>query len=147
MVDENTICFLGTEGLVSGRNENFDFYKIEVITSETIRLTDEFNKTLESGNLISDSIYKDLRSFLLYKGRLYFRMIENHKTILCKIDLDGVISNVFEREGTIDSFDFHNDNLIYVGMNSYEFHDIFIVLNEMEKKLTYYNEWLDEKTE
>jgi dipeptidyl aminopeptidase/acylaminoacyl peptidase len=145
IVDKNTLCFLGTECLVSGRNENYDFYKIDIASLQTRKLTNEYNKTLESGNLISDSIYKDLRCLLLYRGKLYFRIVENHKTILCHISMDGKVSTIYEREGSIDSFAFYNDKLIYVGMNLYEFHDVFILIDERENKLTSYNDWLDRK--
>ncbi len=135
-VDEG-ILFEATDMERMGINTNREFYLYR-------REEDDYEKLTDMDRSFGNSLLTDVRYgggelVRVEDNTYYFLITEGHDVGLYKFSVENGVESVVERQGSIDTFDVHDDELIYVGLREQRPQELYLYDGE-EKRITDFNE-------
>lgn len=143
-LDEETVIFTGADLKTYGRNENKQFYTIDISSKELRKITEGFDRNCFGKEITTDARFSSSRDFHVYKNQLYFLTIEGSSTYLNRIDKKGILERLNFEKGTIDSFSVLEDGIVFTGLKAHALHEIYLLKDGSEKRVTSFNNRLVE---
>lgn len=111
----NDLLVAASEGLQYGLNENPKFYLID--ENLTMRKLYDFDEAL--GNSVgSDCRYGKTKASMIHKDRYYVLSTIQNSCILYALDKKGILTTIYDHNGSVDDFTFLNDTLYFIGMQN-----------------------------
>ncbi|NNG66301.1 alpha/beta hydrolase family protein [Caldanaerobacter subterraneus] len=139
---DKIIC-AGTDMKKYGINENSKFYILEE-SGERRCITPELDMSL--GNSVnSDVRYGSGFSFKAEGDYLYFISTERYNAYLNRINLEGKIEKVIEKDGSVDMFDVKGDNILFIGFRELKLQELYEYKDGQEIQITDFNEWVQKE--
>ncbi|MGH2331723.1 alpha/beta hydrolase family protein [Thermoanaerobacter mathranii] len=139
---DKIIC-AGTDMKKYGINENSKFYILEE-SGERRCITPELDMSL--GNSVnSDVRYGSGFSFKAEGDYLYFISTERYNAYLNRINLEGKIEKVIEKDGSVDMFDVCGDNILFIGFRGLKLQELYEYKDGQEIQITDFNEWVQKE--
>ncbi|ADH61658.1 peptidase S9 prolyl oligopeptidase active site domain protein [Thermoanaerobacter mathranii subsp. mathranii str. A3] len=140
---DKIIC-AGTDMKKYGINENSKFYVLEEESGERRCITPELDMSL--GN----SVNSDVRcgsgfSFKAEGDYLYFISTERYSAYLNRINLEGKIEKVIEKDGSVDMFDVCGDDILFIGFRGLKLQELYEYKDGQEIQITDFNEWVQKE--
>ncbi|MBV1822107.1 hypothetical protein KUA25_29260, partial [Bacteroidales bacterium MSK.15.36] len=90
----------------------------------------------------SDCRYGGSQSFKVDGDYLYFVTTEINSSYINRIDKNGHIEKITTKGGSIDGFDIHNGNVLFIGLKNMKLQELYTLENGKEKQITSFNEWI-----
>lgn len=137
--DKDTIIFAGSDLKVYGRQENHDFYTIDINTKEEIKITESFDKSSAASGIATDARFGQSNSFYIYENQVFFLTVENSNVYVNKINMNGEHEKLSIEAGAIDSFAVLKDSIIFIGLRGQALHEIYLLKDKKENRLTSFN--------
>ncbi len=128
------ILFAATDMERMGMNTNMDFYLYDLEKGEHRRLTD-MDRSL-ANSLLTDIQYGGGEVFRVHDGELYFLITEDYSVNLYKFTEEHEIVPVLQEEGSIDCFDVHDEDVIYIGLRGLRPQELY----DMDGRITDFND-------
>lgn len=139
---DKIIC-AGTDMKKYGINENSKFYILEE-SGERRCITPELDMSL--GNSVnSDVRYGSGFSFKAEGDYLYFIYTERYNAYLNRINLEGKIEKVIDKDGSVDMFDVCGDNILFIGFRGLKLLELYEYKDGQEIQITDFNEWVQKE--
>ncbi|AAM25483.1 dipeptidyl aminopeptidase/acylaminoacyl peptidase [Caldanaerobacter subterraneus subsp. tengcongensis MB4] len=139
---DKIIC-AGTDMKKYGINENSKFYILEE-SGERRCITPELDMSL--GNSVnSDVRYGSGFSFKAEGDYLYFISTERYNAYLNRINLEGKIEKVIDKDGSVDMFDVCGDNILFIGFRGLKLLELYEYKDGQEIQITDFNEWVQKE--
>lgn len=139
---DKIIC-AGTDMKKYGINENSKFYILEE-SGERRCITPEIDMSL--GNSVnSDVRYGSGFSFKAEGDYLYFISTERYNAYLNRINLEGKIEKVIDKDGSVDMFDVCGDNILFIGFRGLKLLELYEYKDGQEIQITDFNEWVQKE--
>lgn len=135
------IIFAGNNMKTYGVNENSHFYTMDLNNKRTEKITDDFDHSIWN-SVGSDCRYGGSQSFKADGDYLYFVTTEINSSYINKIDQNGHIEKITTKGGSIDDFDIHNGNVLFIGLKNMKLQELYTLENGEEKQITHFNEWV-----
>jgi dipeptidyl aminopeptidase/acylaminoacyl peptidase len=140
---DKIIC-AGTDMKKYGINENSKFYVLEEESGERRCITPNLDMSL--GNSVnSDVRYGSGFSFKAEGDYLYFISTERYNAYLNRINLEGKIEKVIDKDGSVDMFDVCGDNILFIGFRGLKLLELYEYKDGQEIQITDFNEWVQEE--
>jgi dipeptidyl aminopeptidase/acylaminoacyl peptidase len=140
---DKIIC-AGTDMKKYGINENSKFYVLEEESGERRCITPELDMSL--GNSVnSDVRYGSGFSFKAEGDYLYFISTERYSAYLNRINLEGKIEKVIEKDGSVDMFDVCGDDILFIGFRGLKLQELYEYKDGQEIQITDFNEWVQKE--
>ncbi|MDK2814477.1 MAG: hypothetical protein PWP18_390, partial [Thermoanaerobacter sp.] len=140
---DKIIC-AGTDMKKYGINENSKFYVLEEKSGERRCITPELDMSL--GNSVnSDVRYGSGFSFKAEGDYLYFISTERYSAYLNRINLEGKIEKVIEKDGSVDMFDVCGDDILFIGFRGLKLQELYEYKDGQEIQITDFNEWVQKE--
>ncbi|MBR5048604.1 MAG: S9 family peptidase [Erysipelotrichaceae bacterium] len=117
-----------------GMNTNDDFYKISYDGFHLEKI-DDYGESLYSA-VCTDVTLGDGNSVKAEGDALYFLTTIFDRSILRKLE-NGVVSDVLDRDGSIDCFDIHDGNIVMVAMHDMKGQELY---DGQGSQLSFFNE-------
>lgn len=141
--DEHIIC-VGTNRKEFGINENNKFYIIDLKTKEIKCITPYLNTSMYN-SVGSDCRYGSNSSMKIDNNYLYFITTEGYNSYLNRIDIEGNIKKITDRNGSVDGFNVFNGNIMISAMRELKLEELYKVEDCKEVQLTKFNTWVYEQ--
>ncbi|MDP9750866.1 MULTISPECIES: alpha/beta hydrolase family protein [Thermoanaerobacter] len=139
---DKIIC-AGTDMKKYGINENSKFYILEE-SGERRCITPELDMSL--GNSVnSDVRYGSGFSFKAEGDYLYFISTERYNAYLNRINLEGKIEKVIDKDGSVDMFDVCGDDILFIGFRGLKLLELYEYKDGQEIQITDFNEWVQKE--
>jgi len=134
---DDDIVFEATDMERMGINTNREFYVYR-------RGEDEYEQLTDMDRSFGNSLLTDVRygggELVRVEGNdYYFLITEGYSVGLHKFNIEDGVEAVIEKQGSIDSFDVHDGEFIYVGLREQRPQELYLYDGE-EKRLTDFNE-------
>lgn len=142
-INENQIIACGSDMKEYGENENHNIYIIDLNEEIKMTLNKSINRSLWN-TVCTDCKIGSSPLIKLYNENLYFTISEGGNVYLAKIDLQGSLDKIIDKDGTIDSYDIKNDKLIFIGLRENRPQELY-EKNQDELKITEFNGWISNK--
>ncbi|ERM91431.1 peptidase S9 [Caldanaerobacter subterraneus subsp. yonseiensis KB-1] len=140
---DKIIC-AGTDMKKYGINENSKFYVLEEESGERRCITPNLDMSL--GNSVnSDVRYGSGFSFKAEGDYLYFISTERYNAYLNRINLEGKIEKVIDKDGSVDMFDVKGDNILFIGFRGLKLLELYEYKDGQEIQITDFNEWVQKE--
>lgn len=133
------IIFLGTDMKTYGVNENPKVYISHDLGKTYVKIGEPDISVYNSLN--SDVRYGDGTSLKVAGDYLYFIGSKNYSSNLFKLSVDGRVMQVTKNEGSVDSFDIYNEEVVFVGLRGLNLQELYRFKDE-ESKVSYFNQWV-----
>ena len=123
-----------------GMNENAKFYLLDKASGE-MKLFADYEDAIGS-SVGSDCRYGGGKSIKVWKDAVYFISTLTHRSVLRRLDAQGIISTVYEGSGSVDDFDVTKDKLFFVGMQEGKLQECYCcdLLGNDVRQLSTWNE-------
>lgn len=140
-ITENNIICLGSNMKSYGINENAKFYLIDINTGKRECLTPNFD--ISTWNSVgSDCRYGSSPDVKMDKQYLYFITTENDSSYVNRISQEGKIEKIVTRNGSVDSYDINENNILFIGMRNMKLQELYSFDGTCEKSITHFNDWV-----
>ncbi|MGB9679404.1 MAG: prolyl oligopeptidase family serine peptidase [Minisyncoccia bacterium] len=140
---DKIIC-AGTDMKKYGINENSKFYVLEEESGERRCITSDLDISL--GNSVnSDVRYGSGLSFKIDGDYLYFISTERYNACLNRLNLEGKIEKVIDKDGSVDMFDVHGDNILFIGFRGLKLQEIYEYKDGQKIQISDFNEWVEKE--
>ncbi len=137
------LIFTATDFKTWGTSENAKLYKMNINTGDYQCICD---KDLSFGSTVgSDAKLFGGQSFMCENGLIYTTLTTDNSSNIHTIDLDGNISQITFKEGSVDCFSVKEDKIVFIGMRDLNLQEVYEVEKNKEIKLTSINDALDDK--
>ena len=124
-----------TEGELYGTEQYCDFYRMDIYSRKLIKIAD-YGYSVNFPSVGTDA---RLGGGLLGKAandKMYFITTISDSAILRSVDRNGLIEDVFKKEGSVDSFDVFGEKIVVCGMYDNKLAELY---DENGKQLTSIN--------
>lgn len=139
------IIFAGTDGKKHGVNENSHFFIMNMENRKVEKITDDFDYSIYN-SVGSDCRFGDSQSMKRDNNYLYFTTTEFSSSYINRIDEKGNIEKITTKKGSVDGFDVHDGNILFIGMRDYKLQELYKLQDGKEIEITKFNQWvIDEK--
>lgn len=98
-----------------GNGKYLDFYTMD-LADGALKLLAPYDYSSGSGSVGSDARLGGGRTVKNGDGCCYFISTKGYNAVLCRIDRDGTITEVFGKEGSCDSFDVKDGHIAVCGL-------------------------------
>ena len=98
-----------------GNGKYLDFYTMD-LADGTLKLLAPYDYSSGSGSVGSDARLGGGRTVKAGDGICFFVSTRGYNTVLCMVDKNGEIREVFSKEGSCDSFDVANGHTVVCGL-------------------------------
>ncbi len=140
---EDTLVFTATDFKKWGTSENAKFYKMDL---QTKKIECFFEEDLSVGNTVgSDAKLYGGESFFVKNKLIYMVCTVDNASNIYTLSLDGILSPLTFKEGSVDCFDVQEEQVVFVGMRDLMLQEVYQVKNNKEEKLTTINTALEDK--
>lgn len=119
-----------------GMNQNPSFYVIKNGKVELLKKHD----TWMINTVGSDCRYGGGKAYRVVNGKLYFPTTVFKDSFLNTIDLAGNETVLTKANGSVDVYDVHGDEILFVGLRGIKLQEIYSLKDEEETQLTSFNE-------
>lgn len=119
-----------------GMNQNPSFYVIKNGKVELLKKHD----TWMINTVGSDCRYGGGKAYRVVNGKLYFPTTVFKDSFLNTIDLAGNETVLTKANGSVDVYDVHGDEILFVGLRGIKLQEIYSLKNGEETQLTSFNE-------
>lgn len=119
-----------------GMNQNPSFYVIKNGKLELLKKHD----TWMINTVGSDCRYGGGRSYRVVNGKLYFPTTVFKDSFLNTIDLAGNETVLTKANGSVDVYDVHGDEILFVGLRGIRLQEIYSLKDGEETQITTFNE-------
>lgn len=119
-----------------GMNQNPSFYVIKNGKLELLKKHD----TWMINTVGSDCRYGGGKSYRVVNGKLYFPTTVFKDSFLNTIDLAGNETVLTEANGSVDVYDVHGDEILFVGLRGIRLQEIYSLKDGEETQITTFNE-------
>lgn len=119
-----------------GMNQNPSFYVIKNGKVELLKKHD----TWMINTVGSDCRYGGGKSYRVVNGKLYFPTTVFKDSFLNTIDLAGNETVLTKANGSVDVYDVHGDEILFVGLRGIKLQEIYSLKDGEETQLTSFNE-------
>jgi len=140
--DEQTVVFAGSDLKTYGRNENHEFYIVDIHTKQQRKILNAFDKSNKGIAVATDARFNQSNRFHIRNNHVFFLTVEGSSTCLYQMNKNGMIDTLSSESGTIDSFDIIEDGILFVGLRGQLLQEIYTLKKGKEEKLTGFNDWL-----
>ncbi len=131
------ILFEATDMERMGINTNREFYLYQRGEDKYERLTD-MDRSL-GNSLLTDVRYGGGKMIRVEGNEYYFLITEGYNAGLYKFTIEDGVEPVVEKEGSIDSFDVHDGEFVYVGLRGQHPQELYLFDGD-ERRLTDFND-------
>ena len=138
---DDKIIFLGSDMKKYGINENPKIYITHDLGKTYVKIAEPDISTYNSVN--TDVEYGKNSTFKIDGDYLYFIATKNHSSDLFRISINGKVEQLLKKEGSVDSFDIYNGEVIFVGLRELYLQELYR-FKENETKLTSFNQWVND---
>lgn len=135
---EEGILFEATDMERMGINTNREFYIYRHEKNDFEKLTD-MDRSF-GNSLLTDVRYGGGELVRVEKNNYYFLITEGYDVGLFKFSVKDGVEPIIDRGGSIDSFDIHNGEFVYVGLHEQRPQELYLYDGE-EKRLTDFNDF------
>ena len=140
---EEKIIFAGSDMKDYGLNQNHQFYIMDLSSGNVKNISPDFDiSTWQSVG--SDCRYGESDTFKVDGNYLYFETTEWNSSYINRIDENGHIEKITKEKGSVDGFDVHEENILFVGMRNMKLQELYLLKDEKEEQITFFNEWVSE---
>ncbi len=140
---EEKIIFVGSDMKDYGLNQNHQFYIMDLSSGNVKNISPDFDiSTWQSVG--SDCRYGESDTFKVDGNYLYFETTEWNSSYINRIDENGHIEKITKEKGSVDGFDVHKGNILFVGMRNMKLQELYLLKDEKEEQITFFNEWVSE---
>lgn len=136
------IIFAGSDMKEYGINQNSNFYILDIKTKAVEKICDYDYSIWNSVG--SDCRYGGNSTFKVDSEYLYFVSTEWNSSYIKRIDEKGNIEKMITNGGSIDGFDVHNGNILFIGLKNMKLQELYLLDDGMEIQLSTFNEWVIE---
>lgn len=119
-----------------GMNQNPSFYVIKNGKVELLKKHD----TWMINTVGSDCRYGGGKAYRVVNGKLYFPTTVFKDSFLNTIDLAGNETVLTKAGGSVDVYDVHGDEILFVGLRGIKLQEIYSLKNGKETQITTFNE-------
>ncbi|MHD0317850.1 alpha/beta hydrolase family protein [Fusobacterium sp. THCT1E2] len=119
-----------------GMNQNPSFYVIKNGKLELLKKHD----TWMINTVGSDCRYGGGKSYRVVNGKLYFPTTVFKDSFLNTIDLGGNETVLTKANGSVDVYDVHGDEILFVGLRGIKLQEIYSLKDGEETQITTFNE-------
>lgn len=119
-----------------GMNQNPSFYVIKNGKLELLKKHD----TWMINTVGSDCRYGGGKSYRVVNGKLYFPTTVFKDSFLNTIDLAGNETVLTKANGSVDVYDVHGDEILFVGLRGIKLQEIYSLKDGKETQITTFNE-------
>lgn len=132
------IVFSGSNLKRYGNQENPWFYVLRPGGPEVFARNEES----AMNSVGSDCRYGGGASYRVYKDGIYFLSTMGGDAVLKRAAMDGTVTELTARNGTVDCFDVGVNGIICVAMKDYRLQELYTVAGGLETRITSFNEWV-----
>lgn len=118
------VLFVGSNQEHYGTNENGKFYLLDAKNKE-LTLLANYEDAIGS-TVGSDCRYGGGKAMKLYKDTMYFLTTLYNRSVVYALNTHGIISAVYEAEGSVDDFDIMQDKLYFIGMQDLKLQEVYV---------------------
>lgn len=134
-LEDTVICALN-DCKEYGMNQNPSFYVIKNGKVELLKKHD----TWMINTVGSDCRYGGGKAYRVVNGKLYFPTTVFKDSFLNTIDLAGNETVLTKANGSVDVYDVHGDEILFVGLRGIKLQEIYSLKDGEETQLTSFNE-------
>jgi len=139
VTDEKVIITAST-GEVYGNNRYMDFYTLDIATGEMKKIAD-YEASIGGSSVGSDARLGGGNGTKLVDDKFWFVTTLNDGGYLRWVDMEGKISDPVTPDGTCDSFDIANGNILTCGLYGNKLAELYL----NGEQVTHFNDaWVDE---
>lgn len=139
--DKRIIC-LCSDMKHYGLNENGKFYMLDLANGEFKCITPDLDLCIGC-SLGCDCRLGASRSLKVDEDYLYFTSTEGYNCYLNRMDENGKIEKIIDKEGSVDDFDVNCGNVIFVGLRGLKLQEIYKLDDKKEIQTTDFNGWVN----
>lgn len=140
---DDHLFIAGAKGDDYGINENAKFYRFDLKTSK-LELVYNHDACLGS-SVGSDARYIGGSSIKVVAGDYYFISTINNASQIQVFKKDNTLHEVLKLDGSVDSFDMHDDKIALVAMNNGKLQELYIKEEKLSQVSTFNEEVLKGK--
>ena len=134
-LEDTVICALN-DCKEYGMNQNPSFYIIKNGKVELLKKHD----TWMANTVGSDCRYGGGKSYRVANGKLYFPTTVFKDSFLNTIDLAGNETVLTKANGSVDAYDVHGDEILFIGLRGIKLQEIYSLKDGEETQITKFNE-------
>lgn len=138
---DDKIIFLGSDMKEFGINENPKIYISHDLGKTYMKIAEPDISTYSSVN--SDVKYGQGLTFKVDGDYLYFIATKKYSSDLFRVSVDGKVEQLLKKDGSIDSFDIFNGEIIFVALRDLYLQELYS-FKDHESKLTGFNQWVND---
>lgn len=140
-IDNENIIAMATDMKEYGLNENNNIYLINTKNKEIRKIVnDNFDMCLNN-SVGSDVRLTGGKDTFVKNGFLYFTNTEVNSAYIYKIDKNGNIEKLNEKQGSIDCFDADSKGIVYaVALKDDNLQEIYKIENLSENRISFHND-------
>lgn len=140
-IDNKNVIAMATDMKEYGLNENNNIYLINTENKEIQKIVnDNFDMCLNN-SVGSDVRLTGGKDTFVKNGFLYFTNTEVNSAYIYKIDKNGNIEKLNEKQGSIDCFDVNSEGIVYaVALKDNNLQEIYKIENLSENRISFHND-------
>lgn len=127
-----------------GHNQNPTFYRVDANTGERSLLTPDFDRSTWN-SVGSDCRLGGGDPHRVDGEYLYFLTTEDSNSFVNRINLQGEIQQIISNEGSVDCYDVHRGQVLFVGMRGGLLQELYRLEDTQERRLTSFNDWVQQE--
>ena len=127
-----------------GLNENPQFFLVDLNTGNRTNLTPHWDRSAWN-SVGSDCRYGGGQTFRYVQDHLFFISTDGSSSFLFKVDLEGKVTRVTNKTGSVDAYCVHDNGIAFIGLQDLALQEVYVLRNNEEEKLTEFNQWVLEQ--
>lgn len=140
-INDQEIVVAATDGKKFGINENSLFYRVDIKSGKRVCITPDLDISLWS-SVGSDCRLGGGSAFQVDHEKIYFVSTQGYNSHICSVDRNGVIDQITNQTGSIDSFVVKDGAVYYVAMRGLDLQELYTLDGSEEVVLTDFNEMI-----
>ena len=132
------VVFAGSDLKRYGNQENPWFYVLKNGKPQVFARNEES----AMNSVGSDCRYGGGATYQVREDGIYFLSTQGGDAVVCRASMDGSVTALTARNGTVDCFDVGRSGLIFVGMKDYRLQELYTQGSGSEEKRTAFNDWV-----
>lgn len=140
-IDNKNVIAMATDMKEYGLNENNNIYLINTENKEIQKIVNDNFDMCMNNSVGSDVRLTSGKHTFVKNGFLYFTNTEVNSAYIYKIDKNGNIEKLNEKQGSIDCFDVNSKGIVYaVALKDNNLQEIYKIENLSENRISFHND-------
>lgn len=140
-IDNKNVIAMATDMKEYGLNENNNIYLINTENKEIQKIVNDNFDMCMNNSVGSDVRLTGGKHTFVKNGFLYFTNTEVNSAYIYKIDKNGNIEKLNEKQGSIDCFDVNSKGIVYaVALKDNNLQEIYKIENLSENRISFHND-------